>query len=107
MIGPAPRQLKCPKKRYGLPQILCACEDKIGAPKHLEEHGKEEDKEAVAEPFALHPFWHILLEGQAEPSADQPKELPSSAITIAVAFCPFGDGDDQRNEKAKEAKPCE
>lgn len=107
MISPAPRQLKCPEKRYGLPQILCARKDEISIPKHLEEHDKKEDEETVAEPFALHPFRYILLAGQAESSSYQPKQLPSSTITIAVAFRPFCDGDDQRDEKTEKPQPCE
>ena len=52
---------------------------------------KKENKKAVAKPLALHPFWNIVVAGQAKPPAQQSEQLPSAAIAIAVALASLDD----------------
>lgn len=106
VIGPVPRQLERPQKRYRLPEILCACEHQIGVPQHQEKHGEEKDQESITEDLALHPARDILLPGKAEPATQQAEQLAASAVAIAVTLGSFRDGDDQRNEEAEQSQPC-
>ena len=39
--------------------------------KKHKKHNKKENKKAVAKPLALHPFWNIVVAGQAKPPAQQ------------------------------------
>ena len=71
------------------------------------EHGKKESQKSIAEPFAFHPFWDVFPPGQTKPTAQQREALASAAVAVAVAFCPFHNRDDQRNEKTKQSQPRE
>lgn len=105
VVCPVPGNLKGPDQLNDLCQVLGAGKHQPGIPEHLKEHGKKENKESVAEPFAFHPFWHILSAGKTESSSQQSEELASSAVTVAVALCSPGYRDDQGDKEAEKAQP--
>ena len=105
VVDPMPRQTESPQQCHCLFKILGAAKYQVCIPQHLEKHDEKEDQKAIAEPLALHPAGNVLFSGQTEPSTQQAKQLSSAAVAVAVALCPFGDRNDQRDEKTQQPQP--
>ena len=66
---------------------------------------QEEYQETISESSAFHPGGNVTLSRQTELSAQQSKQLSSSAVAVAVALVSLDQRNNQRNKKAKQAQP--
>ena len=61
MVSPLPGKLEGPEEYYDLREIGGTGKYQGDCPKHLKEHGKEENQKAVAKALAFHPMGDVML----------------------------------------------
>ncbi len=105
VIRPIPRNLKGPQKRNHLFQIRYSGKHKRRIPEHLKKHHKKENQKAVTKASALHPAWNIFFSRESQTSSQNSKQLPSSAVTVAIPLISFHTGNDQWYKKAEKPQP--
>lgn len=61
MVSPLPGELEGQEECYDLREIGGTGKYQGGYPKHLKEHGKEENQKAIAKALAFHPMRDVML----------------------------------------------
>lgn len=105
VIGPVPGDPEGPEQLDGSADRVGAGAHQIRHPKHLKEHGKEENQESVPEPLGANPAGRGMVAGQFPFFAQKGEELPPVAVTVAIELIAAENGDKQGETEENHANP--